>query len=92
MVPATEIPGVDASSLSLPTFLQLVPCTDSISCYDQLVYLDTAVTLIPSLDDDGNPQFEIDESGNPVPILEPLEVEIGGVNYTGTPFLFQLIL
>ena len=91
VVPATEIPGVDASSLSLPTIPPIgPPAPIPLVVYDQLVYLDTAITLIPSLDDDGNPQFEIDDSGNPVPILEPLEVEIGGVSYTGTPFSFPI--
>ena len=35
--------------------------------YDQLDYLDSC-NINTIIDDDGNPQFEIDESGNPVPI------------------------
>ena len=45
--------------------------------------LDTAITLIPLLDDDGNPVFEtdpdtglplVDDDGNPILVLDTLEV------------------
>ena len=91
---------MDASSLDLPTIPALGPPEPiPLIIYNEPAYLDTAVTLIPSLDSDGNPLFELDpvtglpaldSDGNPIPILEPAEIEIGGVNYTGTPFTFPI--
>ena len=100
VVPATEIPGVDASSLSLPTIPPIGPPEPiPLIIYNEPAYLDTAVFLIPSLDADGNPLFELDpytgapildSNGNPIPILEPAVFELGGVNYTGTLFTFPI--
>jgi len=97
-IPATEMPGIDASSLALP---EVPPIEFEIPLviYDQLLYLDTAITLIPLLDDDGNPVFEtdpdtglplVDDDGNPILVWDTLVVPFEGVNYTGTPFSFPI--
>ena len=97
-IPATEMPGIDASGLALP---EIPPIEFEIPLviYDQLLYLDTAITLIPLLDDDGNPVFEtdpdtglplVDDDGNPILVWDTLEVPFEGVNYTGTPFSFPI--
>ena len=90
-IPATEIPGVDASSLALPAIPPLafkIPLV----VYDQLLYLDTAITLIPALDSDGNPIPIFDDDGFTVIGFQTdtLEVPFEGVNYTGTPFSFPI--
>jgi len=97
-IPATEMPGIDASSLALP---EVPPIEFEIPLviYDQLLYLDTAITLIPLLDDDGNPVFEtdpdtglplVDDDGNPILVWDTLVVPFEGVDYTGTPFSFPI--
>ena len=57
--------------------------------YDTLLYLDTAITLIPVLDDDGNTIIIYDDYGIPIGIeMDTLVVSIEGVDYMGTPFSF----
>ena len=78
VVPATEIPGVDASSLSLPTIPTIGPPEPIPLVFYGSPYLDTAITLTPSFDAQGNIQFDT------------LRVDVGGVSYVGTPFTFPI--
>ena len=53
--------GVDASSLELPEIPPIELTIPVVDTTGQVFYLDTAITLIPSLDDDGNPIPILDE-------------------------------
>ena len=92
VIPATEIPGVDASSLELPEIPPIELTIPVVDTTGSVFYLDTAVTLIPALDDDGNPIPILDDYGFPTGefVMEPLEVEVDGVSYIGTPFTFPI--
>ncbi len=91
-IPASEIPGVDASSLELPEIPPIELTIPVVDTTGTLPYLDTAVTLIPSLDEDGNPIPILDDNGFPTGefIMEPFVFEVDGVSYVGTPFTFPI--
>ncbi|MBE77334.1 MAG: hypothetical protein CMG41_06330 [Candidatus Marinimicrobia bacterium] len=89
-IPASEMPGVDASGLELPT-IPPIEFKIPLVVYDQLLYLDTAITLIPALDENGNPIPIFDEYYNIIGFeTDTLVVPFEGVNYTGTPFSFPI--
>mgnify|MGYP001215105847 FL=1 len=92
VIPASEIPGVDASGLELPEIPPIELTIPVVDTTGSVFYLDSAVTLIPSQDEDGNPIPILDEYGTPTGefVLEPLEVEVDGVSYIGTPFTFPI--
>ena len=92
VIPASEIPGVDASGLELPEIPPIELTIPVVDTTGSVFYLDSAVTLIPAQDEDGNPIPILDEYGTPTGefVLEPLEVEVDGVSYIGTPFTFPI--
>ena len=98
-IPATEMPGIDASSLALPEIPPIELIIPVVDTTGSAYYLDTAITLAPLFDEDGNPVFEtdpdtglplVDEDGNPILVWDTLEVEVDGVSYIGTPFQFPI--
>ena len=55
VIPATEMPGIDANSLDLPEIPPIEFIIPVVDTTGGIAYLDTAITLIPLLDADGNP-------------------------------------
>ena len=91
-IPASNMPGVDASSLELPEIPPIELTIPVVDTTNLVFYLDTAITLIPSLDENGNPIPILDDNGLPTGEFqtEPFPFEIDGVTYTGTPFKFPI--
>jgi hypothetical protein len=99
VIPATEMDGIDASSLELPEIPPIEFIIPVVDTTGGIAYLDTAITLIPLLDENGNPVFEtdpdtglplVDENGYPILVWDTLAVEFEGTTYTGTPFFFPI--
>ena len=80
VIPATEMPGIDANSLDLPEIPPIEVIIPVVDTTGGIAYLDTALTIYPT---------GVDPYSGEI-IYDTLEVEFDGTTYTGTPFFFPI--